>query len=46
MSKCERQQMMTTTTEHNPWYADSLQQMEQALYGPAHVEFPIQVELV
>ena len=38
-------QMMIAATDHNPWYADRLQQMEQVLYGPPHVEFPVQVEL-
>ena len=36
---------MTTAATTDGWYADSLQQMEQALYGPPEVQFPVQVDL-
>ena len=33
---------MSTATD---WYQDSLRQIEQALYGPPRVQFPVQIEL-
>ena len=35
---------MSTTTDRSAWYADSLQQLTQALQGHA-VQFPIPIEL-
>ena len=45
MSESDKQQMMITAMDRNAWYADSVQQMEWALYGPAQIQFPVQVEL-